>query len=261
MGRNVDFGRRQLLMMAAGQTAAPREFEVASIKPNRTGISSKGPRTQTIESGRITWLNANLGQFIEMAYGVKHYQVSGPDWIVSYGSSDRYDLMATAGGTAASPEEVKRMLGPLLAERFHLTFHRETRELPVFALVVAKGGPKFKEAGNGGAASLSLDGERGFSYKNYSMVAFADWLTGVPAVARPVLDRTGLEGRYSFSANLFSFSKEMSVADMKRDVATGDASDGLFSSLQSELGLKLEAQKAPVEILVIDHADKVPTEN
>jgi uncharacterized protein (TIGR03435 family) len=237
---------------------APPAFEAASVKLHLGGIS-RGERTHSIEPGRLTWFNANLSQFIEMAYGVKHYQVSGPDWIVNFGSSDRYDVVATAG-SPVSAEEVKRMLGPLLAERFHLALHRETRELPVFELVVAKGGPKFK-AGDGGALSMSPDGEGGTSYKNWPMATFVNWLSGLPSVGRPVIDRTGLEGIYSFTANLFDFPREMGGADMKAAVVNGDAGGAIFSTLPQQLGLKLEAQKAAVEILVIDHADKVPTEN
>ena len=114
----------------------PMTFDAASVKLHEGGIS-RGDRTHAIEPARLTWFNTNLGQLIEMAYGVKHYQVSGPDWIVNWGSTDRYDVLATTG-KPVSADEIKRMLGPLLAERFHLTFHRETRELPVFVLIVRR---------------------------------------------------------------------------------------------------------------------------
>jgi len=237
--------------------ATPPAFEAASVKPNRAGTG----KTRSIEAGRITYLNTTLGEFISMAYGVKHYQVSGADWIVNFGSSDRYDVVATAG-MQISAEEVKRMLRPLLAERFHLALHRETRELPVFALVVAKGGHKLKQPEDrGGEVSMSLDSDGGFSYKNWSMKSFADWLTGLPSVARPVIDRTGLKDRYSFSANLFNFPTGASADEIKVGMRSSDASDAIFSTLPNQLGLKLEPQKAPIEILVVDHADKVPTEN
>ncbi len=165
-------------------------FEVASVKPNR----STNGTTRRIEPGTITYLNITLGEFIEMAYGVKHYQLSGPDWIVNWGSSYRYDVVAKAGGPVAA-EQLQRMLGPLLTDRFHLAFHRVTRELPVFALVVAKNGPKFK-VGDGGPESVSPDGTGGTSYKNYSMASLAYSLSLRSTVGRPVLDRTGLKGGY-----------------------------------------------------------------
>jgi uncharacterized protein (TIGR03435 family) len=243
--------RAQVFSETQPQTA-PHAFEAASVKPNRAG----GVTTRRIEPGTITYLNITLGEFIAMAYGVKHYQVSGPDWIVNYGSTDRYDVVAKAGG-AVSAEPLQRMLGPLLADRFHLAFHRETRELPVFALVVAKGGPKFKP-GDGGALSMRPNGERGFSYKNYPMANLADQLSLMNSVGRPVLDRTGLAGGYSFNADLYNIPKGLSPAEFKEAMVNSDA---IFSTLPEQLGLKLEAQKAPIEILVIDHAEKVPVEN
>jgi uncharacterized protein (TIGR03435 family) len=235
-------------------------FDVASVKVNRSG-SEKEPRTRTIEPGKIIYMNATLSELIEAAYGVKHYQVTGPDWILNGGSSERYDVLAEAG-SPVPPEEVRRMLASLLAERFHLTFHRETRDLPVFALVVAKGGPKIKPGGEDSAPqSMSPDGQGGFIFKGWTMATFATWLTGLPAVGRPVIDQTGLEGPYSFDANLFNLSKDASIGDAKRAMYNGDASDTVFAALQSELGLKLVAQKAMIDVIVIDHAERVPTEN
>jgi uncharacterized protein (TIGR03435 family) len=240
--------------------ATPTPFEVASVKANRGGID-KGERTRIVEPGRITYMNAGLGEYIALAYSVKRYQVSGPDWIVDPGTSDRYDVIANAG-SPVSTDEVKRMLQPLLAERFHLTFHREMRELSVFALVVDKNGPKIKQSAEDGTPqSMKPDGEGGFLFNNWTMSTFGDWLTGLPAVARPVVDHTGLQGVYSFDTNLFNFSKDMDMGDQKRALARGDASEAIFSTLASQLGLKLVAQKAQVEIIVVDHADKVPTEN
>jgi len=234
---------------------APHAFDAASVKP------TQGGRTRSIEPGRITYLDTALGEFITMAYGLKRYQVSGPDWIMNADRSGRYDLVATTG-SPVSADEIKRMLGPLLVERFHLAFHRETRELPVFALVVAKGGPKFKQPGDGGGAlPPTPDGTGGFSYKNWSMATLVDWLSVLPSVGRPVIDRTGIEGRYSFNANLFDLPKDASPLDMKVAIGRSDAGDVLFSTLPEQLGLKLESQKAPIEILVVDHADKVPVEN
>lgn len=235
---------------------APPAFEAASVKPSRPG----GARTRSIEPGRITYLDTALSEFITMAYGLKRYQLSGPDWILN-GSSERFDVVATAG-SAVSAAEIKRMLGPLLVERFHLAFHRQTRELPLFALTVAKGGPKFRQPGDGGSAlPPSPDGNGGFSFKNWSMAYFADWLSILPVLGRPVIDRTGLDGSYSFHANLFNLPKGATPVDMKMAMATGDDSDAVFSALGEQLGLKLQAQKAPIEFLVIDHADKVPVEN
>lgn len=251
-----------ILLLACSVAAQSRSepvgaaFEAASVKRNQSG----GRTTRIVEPGRITYLNITLGEFIAMAYGVNRYQISGPEWILNSGSSDRYDLIATAG-TAAPIAEVKRMLAPLLAERFHLVIHRETKDSPVFALLVAKGGPKLGKASNGGDASMAPDGEGGFSFKNWSMASLADWLTYLPSVGRLVIDRSGLAGTYSFRANFFGFGKGIEAGEMKAQMSSGDAADAVFTALREQLGLKLEAQKAPVEMIVIDHADKVPTEN
>jgi bla regulator protein BlaR1 len=279
--RNLD-ARRRILLIASGvvaligpiavgivgvrpshartqaETAIPA-FEAASVKPHPDADGSRD-RTRNIEPGRITYLDTTLGEFIAMAYGVKRYQISGPDWIVNNSSSATYDVVATAG-KAASVQEIKRMLGPLLAERFHLVFHRETRELPVFALVVVKGGPKFKEPGDGSESTIRPDGEGGLSFKNWSMDDLAGWLSMLPSLERPVIDHTSLEGSFSFRANLFNVQKGAPPGDMKRSMVGSDAGDTLRATLPEQLGLRLEAQKAPLEILVIDHAEKMPTAN
>lgn len=231
----------------------PSAFDVASVRPNRTG----GRATRRIEPGTITYLNIALGEFIAMAYGVKPYQLSGPDWIVNFASSDRFDVVAKAGSPATA-EQLRRMLAPLLTDRFHLAFHRETRVLPVFALVVAKNGPKKLKEGDGGTESIQPDGKGGLSYTNYSMESLADSLSSMPVLDRPVLDRTGLKGRYSFDANLFDIPVGLDPAATKSAARNSDA---ILSNLPAELGLMLESQKAPIEIIVIDHAEKVPTEN
>lgn len=198
-------------------------------------------------------MNVTLRELMLLAYGVKPYQVSGPDWI----QNNTYDVVATAG-KPVGVEEIKRMLGPLLVERFHLTFHRETKQLPVFALVVAKGGPKFKDRGDGGEIAFTPEPDGGEFFKNWSMDDFADWLS-LPSVGRPVIDHTGLAGTFSFHANLFNLEKGTPPDDMKRTMLGDDAFGTLSATLPEQLGLKLEWQKAPVETFVIDHADKAPT--
>ena len=238
--------------------AAIPAFEAASIKPHQD--TGKRDRTRSIEPGRIRAVDFTLGELIGAAYGVKRYQLSGPDWIVGNSSSVTYDIVATAG-KAIPVEETVRMLQPLLAERFHLAIHRETRELPVFALLVAKGGPKVKEPGDGGERNMRPDNDGGLFFQNYSMTDLADWFTGLPSMDRPVVDRTSFAGNFSFHANLFGVPKGADPGEVKRSMVGPDAVDTLRASLPTELGLRLETQKASIEILVIDHADKVPTEN
>jgi uncharacterized protein (TIGR03435 family) len=213
------FGALPTRAQTQAETTTPA-FEAASVKPHQD--TGRRDRTRSIEPGRITFVDTTLGEFIAMAYGVKPYQISGPNWIVNISSSVTFDVVATAG-KAVSVQEVKRMLRRLLAERFHLEFHRETRELPVFALLVAKSGPKFKEPGDGGAYSISPDGEGGLSFKNWSMDDLAGWLTMLPSMGRPVIDQTRLAGSFSFHANLFSL--EIRREDLTICVGLGQFND------------------------------------
>jgi len=239
------------LGMAFAQTPS---FEVASVKIHKGG----GGTTREIEPDGLRFLNITLGEFINMAYGGKRYQIAGPDWAVNNASSDRFDIIAKASGSVPA-EQLRKMIGPLLAERFKLQFHRETRELPVYALTVLKGGPRFKE-GDGGESSAYPDGKGGVSFKNYPMEALANLLSNMPAVGRAVVDRTGLSGKYTFTANL---TDAPAGADIKAGLgADADpVSSPISSNLQLQLGLKLEAIKAPIEMMVIDHIEKTPTEN
>jgi len=231
-------------------------FDVASVKIHKGG----GGTTREMEPGSLRYINITLGEFMRMAYGVRNYQIIGPDWAVKNASSDRYDIVAKAAG--AGTEELRRMIGPLLADRFQLRFHRETRELPVYGLVVLKGGPKFKE-GDGGEFSVSYDGATGnMVYKNYPIEAFAGLLSNLPAVSRPVLDKTGLPGKYTFNVNLNNLPAGLAIGDVKKaDVSADPVDSPVFTNLQEQLGLKLEAQKAVIDVIVIDHVERIPVEN
>jgi len=248
--------RRSVLLLLAAFLAGPsraQSFEAASVKPNHSG----GRTTRQIEPGKITYIDITLGEFIRIAYGLSYHQIAGPDWIVNAASTDRYDVIATAAGPA-SKQEIMLMLRTLLVERFDLAVHREARRVPMFALVIAKNGPKFK-AGDGGAMSTAPNASGGFSFKNWTMPDFANSLSMMAAVGRPVLDRTGLKDSYSFDANLSGLPPGTSGADAKDAAANSDAA--IFWALQDQLGLKLEPRKDPVEFLVIDRADKLPVAN
>jgi uncharacterized protein (TIGR03435 family) len=273
--RSLSFGRVVLLLSAGffavagpiaigilgalpspGQSevqASPTVFDVASVKPNR----ARAGTTRRIEPGKITYIDITLGEFIRMAYGLSYHQISGPDWIVNFGSSDRYDLIASAG-KPASKQELMLMLRAFLVDRFHLAFHYETREVQAYVLIVAKNGPKFK-AGDGGPISISRDDTTGgLSYKNWTMPVLANALSMMAVIDRPVVDRTGLKDSYSFNANLYDLPKDASGADAKDSAINSDA---IFSTLQEQLGLKLESRKESVKFLIVDHADNVPEAN
>src|ERR1700682_2403958 len=224
-------------------------FDAASVKPRKSDSKPGADRRMRISPEGITYTDITLSDAIQAAYAVKRYQVSGPDWI----ASARYDIVAkTSGPVPEAP--LKLMLQTLLSDRFKLTFHRETKDLPVYAMVPGRKGPKLHESESEGENRMHPE-DGSLVFKNYTMSALADFL-GRPA-ARPVLDETGLTGHYGFSIRLVD-GESPSPGDVKRAAMDWQS---IFTDMQEQLGLKLEAQKAAVEILVIDHAEKVPTEN
>jgi uncharacterized protein (TIGR03435 family) len=230
---------------ACGQTT----FEVASIRPNVSGDihnMTGGTSIQRNEDGvKLEVRNTSLLLCLRRAYDVTAYQVSGPDWL----SSARFDISATSP-VAATTDEVRTMWQALLVDRFKIELHRETRVLPVYALVVAKSGPKMQPVDAEGQSG-TWEGKGRLTAKKASMPKFAEVLSR--RMDRPVLDETGLTDTYDFVLDL--------IRDDDHSASGVNFGGAIFTALQDQLGLKLEAKKAPVEILVIDHAEKLPTEN
>ncbi len=246
-------------------------FEAASIKP---AAPQTGPGFRVSmggDPGRINYRNASFKQLVTRAYGVKDYQVSGPGWI----ESERYDVTATMPSDTPK-ETVQLMLQNLLSERFHLTVHRENKEMPAYALVVAKGGPKLKPAADalppGGQAGLKRGGMMmmrpgKIEASGMDLGAFSNLLANL--IGRPVLDMTGLKGAYDCTLE-FAPDSSIGMPGMKMAVR-GEGGDGapppessgpsLFTAVQEQLGLKLEPRKTPLDMIVVDSGDKIPTEN
>jgi uncharacterized protein (TIGR03435 family) len=237
------------------QTAAPPSFEVASIKPNliskQGGEGSRREATQS-SPGSLTMRNVTLRTCIAWAYSVQQYQVTGPGWI----AEERYDVSAKAAGPA--PEaEMRKMLQTLLAERFKLTLHRQQKELEALVAVVAKGGPKLKPAENpDGPVSLGRGPGTTMTAKSISMEDAVALFS--QALQMPVVDQTGIKGRYDIALDLTPYIADVS----KQGAADMDVIIDLMNRVgQEQFGLKLEPRKAPVEMLVVDAAEKAPVEN
>jgi uncharacterized protein (TIGR03435 family) len=232
-------GGLALIALHAQSAAPPRlEFEVASIKPRPP---SDGPLRVSMasEHGQIRYVNVTLRACIRKAYGLRVYPpAQGGDPL----STDRYDIMAKASGDA-SEEHSMRMLQALLEDRFKLVVHREMRELPVFALVVGRKGPKFREVKDDGSGA-EIGGGEGHQIKarHISMKLLAGALQGY--IGDPVLDETGLTGVYNLNLD-FTIDEGISAEGPR-----------IFEAVQEQLGLKLEARKAAVEVIVIDHFEK-----
>jgi uncharacterized protein (TIGR03435 family) len=239
-----------LPVAAAAQQPA---FEVASIKPSNY---QGGPLRVTARIGAdgIDFSNVTPRLCIQRAYGVKPYQVKGPEWI----NTERYMILAKAAG-AVPEDKILLMLQTLLAERFKLALHREEKEMQIYALVVSRNGPKLKEATDEGATQISPDG-RETVFERVSMGMLAGTVAG--SVDRPVIDATGLKGLYNFR---LSWANDVRPRPNAPAAGSPDATDpddapSIFTALQERLGLKLEPGKAPVDVLVIDHIEK-PSRN
>jgi uncharacterized protein (TIGR03435 family) len=229
-----------------------RTFEVASVKrsppPTGNGINS----SMRLDPGRLTCSNVSLKKLIYESYGVKDYQVSGPDWL----STEIYDIAATVP-PGATRDDVQAMIQSLLADRFQLVLHRDTREMAVYGLVVGKSGSKLQEVEFAHGSTSTSPGK--FTAATVPIRNFTEFLSR--QTGRPVLDMTGLKGFYSFTLSYTPEQAPTFPGPESGPIAESAVGASLFSAIQEQLGLKLEARKAPVEILVIDHAEKVPTEN
>ncbi len=280
-----------------GQTAPPPQFEVASIRPSApTGLGQVGLGLH-IDGSQVSIRQFALKDSIAIAFNLKQYQVSGPDWL----ATEKFDIVAKLPD-GAPRNQVREMLQALLLDRFQMKTHHETKDFSVYAVVVAKGGLKMKEAPpdpesdasdggekktDSGAVNVSVSGGRGgvvadyghgsyftlgdsrIDAKKMQMNYVADMLARFED--RPVVDFTELKGKYDFT---LTFTEEDYHAMMIRAaISSGYAlppeaiqamerasGDSMFSALQA-VGLKLESRKAPLDVLVIDHIEKAPTEN
>ncbi len=230
---------------AQSQPAGTPAFEVASVKQGPGGGPPGDiPRNMDPSPGHLAMKNVPLRFAIEWAFDVKDYQIDGPEWIKV---DERYDLIAKAAGPATD-EQMKPMLQTLLLQRFQMKVHKETKDLPVYALVLGKGSPKLKEAATDGQPRIESNGNSA-TFRQFGLSRLTFLLSR--RMDRPVLDLTGLKGVYDYTIDLSGLGRP------------GEDSTGpsIFSAVQQDLGLKLEARKAPIEMLVIDHVEKVPTAN
>jgi uncharacterized protein (TIGR03435 family) len=250
-------------LAARGQIATPSPtFEVASIRLNKTGI--RGGSMDFPKGGeRFTATNMPFGAFVLVAYNITVRQLSGPVEFLS----EKYDIAAKAEH-AVSPDEMLRMLRALLADRFKLVVRYETKEVPVYALTIGKGGPKLhpgalsetEAALRTPSRAVGTESRSGYIFKNESMSDFAWALTRMAGIGdRVVVDNTGLRGNYDFDLT-FGKDTPSPVGSDGRGPATRLEDPSIFSALQEQLGLKLESKKAPVQFLIIDHVER-PSEN
>jgi uncharacterized protein (TIGR03435 family) len=239
-------------------------FEVASIKlhelpPGMMGLQIGGPSTLRISGNRVATFGS-LSMLIMAAYNLRLHQIAGwPEWTDPSGNPLLFDIQAKADGSGVlSMDQARQMMQTLLADRFHLQVHQDSKEVPVYELTVDKNGPKLKETAPGTeskATSVLSHGVWKINYANFSM---ADLVTRIASnFDRPLLDKTGLKGSYDFTLEYRRVNPDDAVAAVPR--ANADTGPSIFSALQ-QLGLKVVHIKDPIEVTVIDHAEK-PSEN
>lgn len=258
-----------LASVAITQAPADSAFEVASVKQNR---SDAADIIDVLPSGVFSATNVTLRQLIPIAYGIPlwhaHFAIAGaPDWT----ASERFDVLAKAPAPA-SVDHVRLMLRTLLADRFQLRTHKQIRELAVYALIVARTdrrlGPGLVrsatdcEALRKGTPPPFEPGRRipcgarrtagNLSGGGLTLAGVANHLAGF--LDRPVLDRTGVEGAFDFDLLWTPDQQALPLDDL---AARADANlPSIFTAVQEQWGLKLDAQRGPVEVLVIDHVER-----
>jgi uncharacterized protein (TIGR03435 family) len=288
-------------LFASACFAQQPEFEVATIKPSsppQMGRIMMGVRggPGSDDPGRFTCMFCNVKMLLSLAYDVREFQISGPPAL----DTEHFEIVAKVP-SGATREQFRLMLQSLLADRFKLKLHHDSKEMQSYQLVVAKGGPKLKESnatppspdssappGPGGPPRADKDGYPILPSGGRSMMAMTPGrarMQGVrettdqlarrlsSLVGRPVTDSTGLTGKYDY---VLSFAPEEGrgmIAGVPPPPPGADGPGGAFASppqdagptiftaLQEQLGLRLDQKKGPVDLLIVDHVEKVPTEN
>jgi uncharacterized protein (TIGR03435 family) len=244
--------RMMTLLVATGLVIARAQtFEVASVKipPPHVIGERYNIAIGIVQNETVTFTNASLADCIRFAYGLpSNLQLSGPDWITS--PEYRYNIVAkTAPGTTR--DQILQMMQALLAERFKLAFHHEQRVLNYYALVIAKGGPRMSEP-TAGPVTIppGVNGQLRILSNRMPMATVVSLLSRYMRAL--VVDQTGLAGE--FEVKLVWTPDDRPVPEDQRGAS-------VFAAVQEQLGLKLESRKGPMQIMIVDHAEKVPTEN
>jgi uncharacterized protein (TIGR03435 family) len=290
------------LLVVLGATAAfaqnsprpedsPRpEFEVATIRPSAQSLEAGVTAGVRIDGAQFHSAFLTVKDYLGLAYRVKVYQISGPDWI----SSDRFDISATM--TPGTATQIPEMMQRLLEERFQIKLHREKKDFPVYVLEVAKGGLKMQETGpdpdpanadartpltitgSGNAQGVSVNLGRGASYtfgnnkfegKRLTTAMIAGTLERF--MDRPIVDMTDLKGAYDVTLEVTqedyramlihaAVAAGVSLPPEALRLLDGASMPSLFEAVQ-KVGLKLDARKAPLDMVVVDNGRKTPTDN
>ena len=279
-----------LLAVAGAGAEGAHEFEVASVRPSPPLTPGELGVGLHIDGAQIRGRFWSLKDYLGMAYRLKNYQITGPDWI----TTERFDITAKLPD-GVSREFVPEMLGALLTSRFQIKSHHETKDEPVYGLLVAKGGLKIQPVADspsdaearknavdvtasGSRAGVSVNlgagssfgfGDNRITAKKLDMVRLADVLSRF--VDKPVVDMTGSKGLYDFTLEInpddfrgmmirSAVNAGVQLPPQALQLLEGASDAGLVTALR-DIGLTLEPRKAPIEIMVVDRAEKAPSEN
>ncbi len=239
--------------MAIGQSPSRPAFDVASVRPGTPPPGGAlAPLREDINtsSGTLTMRNVKLSTCIRWAYKLNVYEISAPDWM----DSTRYDIIAKPA-QPSTEDQLRLMLQSLLDERFRLVAHRQPKSVSGYELVAGKDQtPKLQPAEGGGEGSMTGSGALVFEGHKMPLSRLTDIVSS--ALKVPVRDGTGLAGFYDFKLDLRPYIAPLQPGDPPRDPA-----DLVIPALRDQLGLKLEPRKLTLEVLVVDTAEKTPTEN
>jgi uncharacterized protein (TIGR03435 family) len=231
-------------------------FEVATIKPSQADEQ----RAVMVQGTRLVTRATSLVDMMMFAYGVHPLQIAdAPDWM----TAEKFDVVVQPNMPGRpSTAQMRSIVQQLLADRFKLAFHHAQRELPVYRIVAAKGGPKLtpatKEEQENNTAAIGITPGL-MTVINATLSEFASLMQRYVRLDRPIVDHTGIAGKYDFK---LSWTPDFSQFDGNPPgpAKNDENAPSLYTAIQEQLGLKLEAAREPTDVLVIDHVER-PSEN
>lgn len=250
-----------LCLLSLPALAQQLSFDVASVKPGDPSSNSGHLHT---DPGLLLFENVSLRTIIQFAYDIPQYQLSAPGWI----DNAKYDINAKAADPKANDDTLKLMLRSLLADRFGMKMHREPKQLPVFELALAKNGPKIHEPAGGNSSKFvesKSEGEPVFSEDKTGLIVQRATMTQLAEklsqpLRQPVVDKTGLTARYDLRIDITPYLTPP-TGDGDNGPRIADPVSFVVTAFQEQLGLKLEAGKQTVDLLVVDAINRTPSEN
>lgn len=245
--RNVTALLFLLSISGSASMASPATFEVASVKASQPGKLSIEPGPSS-----LTMRHVRMNACIAWAFDIQEPQIAGPNWL----NDVTFDIFAKAAAPATEAE-LRNMLQALLAERFQLTFHRETKELTALALTVSSKGHKLKPAEKPGNPSFQT-GQLSLTGTGATLGELTLFLS--QALREPVIDQTGLKGLFDYTLDINAYVTD-EIRKSGGDGPPLEANSIIAQAMQAQLGLKVEGKKVALPMLIVDHLEKSPTEN